>query len=420
MRIFRLGVLATLLLLLPLLAGIAAAATEAVYAQYKEAVLQVKIIDRASGSKTSIGSGFVVSRDGLLVTNYHVISDLVQKPERYRVEYLREDGSSGELLLQNLDVVHDLALLRGKGLTHRYLRLASDDPPKGTRLFSFGNPHDLGLTIVEGTFNGLLENSLYEKIHFTGSINPGMSGGPVLNQQGQVVGVNVATAGNQIGFLVPAKYVAALIASNAVATDPAKLSDRVRDELLANQARYMSGLLAAPLEQELMDGFLLPVKLAPFIKCWGDSRHEPDDLYEQVTQSCATSDDIFLSGEQSTGVIRFRHDIFTSSRLGPLRFYGFLERQFNNANLYTGGDEESVENFECKSDFVEQDQHSFKVVYCLRGYKKLAGLYDVFLTVATLDPGNKALQSSLVLSGVSAENAQNFSKSFLEAIRWKP
>lgn len=395
-----------------------AATTEQIYARYRDAVLQVRIIDRASSSKSSIGSGFMVSNDGLIITNYHVIAELIHQPEQYRAEYLRGDnGASGFLQLLDVDVVHDLALLRGKGLSGPFLRPALQAPAKGERLFAFGNPHDLGLTIVEGTYNGLLDNSLYDKIHFTGSINPGMSGGPVVDRNGAVIGVNVATAGNQIGFLVPARYVAALLKGKREKGTP--LIDRVRDQILANQELYLAPLLSAPFSNEEMQGHLLPGKLAPFIKCWGDSRHEADDLYTQVIQSCSTDDDIFLSGEQSTGAIRFRHDLFSSEELGTVRFYGLMEQEFNQPRLDPGGAEKSVDNFVCTSDLINNNDFDAKAVFCLRPYKKLAGLYDAYFTVVTLAENSQAVQSSLLLTGVSDANALKFTRRYLEAIQWK-
>lgn len=401
----------------PLLAT--AATTEQIYARHRDTVLQVRIVDRASGSKASIGSGFLVSNDGLVITNYHVIAELIHQPDRYRAEFLRGDGGiSGTLQLVDIDIVHDLALLRGKKLNGSFLSPARKAPAKGERLFAFGNPHDLGLTIVEGTYNGLLENSLYDKIHFTGSINPGMSGGPVIDSDGAVIGVNVATAGNQIGFLVPARYVAELLKGQADEGVP--LIDRVRDQLLANQERYLAPLLSTPFSQEEMQGHLLPAKLAPFIKCWGDSRHETDDLYEQVILSCSSNDDIFLAREQSTGAIRLRHDLFSSRELGAVRFYGLLEQQFNQPRLDPGGEEKSVDNFICTSDLINSEGLEAKAVYCLRPYKKLAGLYDAYFTLITLEENHQALQTSLLLNGVSAANAQMFVRRYLEAIRWNP
>src|SRR5438046_9463079 len=76
-----------------------------------------------------------------------------------------------------------------------------------------GNPLDLGFTITEGIYNGLVEHSYNERIHFTGALNPGMSGGPAVTGEGNVIGVNVATrrGGQLVSFLVPARFAAALL-----------------------------------------------------------------------------------------------------------------------------------------------------------------------------------------------------------------
>ena len=84
---------------------------------------------------------------------------------------------------------------------------------KGERLYSMGNPLDLGFTIIEGTYNGLVDRTYNDRVHFSGALNPGMSGGPTVTAEGQVVGVNVATrrGGQLLSFLVPARYAAALL-----------------------------------------------------------------------------------------------------------------------------------------------------------------------------------------------------------------
>ena len=76
-----------------------------------------------------------------------------------------------------------------------------------------GNPLDLGFTIIEGTYNGLVDRTYNDRVHFSGALNPGMSGGPTVSAEGQVVGVNVATrrGGQLLSFLVPARYAAALL-----------------------------------------------------------------------------------------------------------------------------------------------------------------------------------------------------------------
>ena len=146
-----------------------AADTAELYAQWRDRVLQVQVIDRQADTKAGIGSGFFAGRSGWIVTNYHVIAELLNQPGQYKARFLAEGGVEGDLELLMVDAVHDLALLRTVDLSKPALALGGSKPPKGTRLYSMGYPYDIGLTIVEGTYNGMLEKSLYEKLHFTGS-----------------------------------------------------------------------------------------------------------------------------------------------------------------------------------------------------------------------------------------------------------
>ena len=400
--------------------SIAGGPTEDLFRRHKGNVLQVRILDIASNAKAGIGSGFAVTSHGHIITNYHVISELVVHPGRYRAEYLLENGQKGTLQLIDLDVIHDLALLKAEGVAGKFLKLEGKEPVKGEKLFSLGNPFDLGLIIVEGTFNGFLEKSLYKKIHFTGSINPGMSGGPTLNQKGAVVGINVATAGNQVSFLVPAMYAIELLARGKNVNEPPEdFSKIVSRQLLDNQDSYMGPLMQEPFSPVSIGSYEMPGELSPFIKCWGDTRKSEGLLYEQVYQTCSTDDDIYLSGNMSSGSIHFRHELFRTEKLGIFRFYNFLESHFKQPHMHLGGDEESVGNFQCESNFVEHNGLNSKLVFCMRAYKKLAGLYDSFMTATTFSRDNEALHTTLVLSGVSYENAVRFSRAYMEAIVWK-
>ena len=67
-----------------------------------------------------------------------------------------------------VDAVYDLAVLRTSRPHKGFLKLAAVQVQQGTRLYSLGHPRDLGLTIVEGTYNGLLQHTLYPKILFSG------------------------------------------------------------------------------------------------------------------------------------------------------------------------------------------------------------------------------------------------------------
>jgi S1-C subfamily serine protease len=395
--------------------------TADVYADWRDRVVQVQVIDRQSDSKAGIGSGFFAGQPGWIVTNYHVISNLVNEEGRYRAHYLAEQGDEGELELLAVDPVHDLALLKTDSLQRQPLALAAPAPPKGSRLWSMGYPFDIGLTIVEGTYNGRLEKSLYEKLHFTGSINPGMSGGPTLDQTGSVVGVNVSTAGNQVSFLVPVRHVATLL--DGAGSQPASVTDlnsRVSGQLLNNQQHIVDGLLAGTLAETSLNGFTVPGGLANWLNCWGNSQEAENDGMALVYYRCQTTDDIFLSQSHSTGIIRYQHELLSTDELGPMRFYRQLQQRNQYPRMRLDGDEQSVTNYRCEQDFLEQSGMPMEVTYCVRRYRKLEGLYDAYLSLTSLTSDQEALQSTLVIAGFSWENLERFVARFLGTYGWTP
>jgi len=392
--------------------------TAELYASWRDRILQVQVIDQQSGSKAGIGSGFFSGKPGWVISNYHVIAELVNQPGRYTARFLTEAGEEGELEILALDTVHDLALLRAHGMDSATpFKLASELPPKGSRVWSMGYPFDIGLTIVEGTHNGMLDKSLYEKLHFTGSINPGMSGGPALNLVGEVIGVNVATAGNQVSFLVPVRFVDELIAKSMESSGgETELNKAVAVQLLDNQERITEQLLGSEFPKTRLDRFEVPGALEQYITCWGDSRDEDEVEMDTVYYRCETQDDIFLSDTLYTGIIRYQHDLISTESLSSMRFYHQLESWGHYPQLRLDGDEKTVSNYHCRSDFVDRQGLPLKATWCVRRYLDLDGLYDAYLEITSLAEPRKALQSSLLLAGFSWENLTRLSERFINAI----
>jgi hypothetical protein len=408
------------------LASVVEAQTEPVdtadlYDNWRDRVVQIQVVERQSQSKSGIGSGFLAGPPGFIISNYHVIADLANQPGEYEAWYLGEDGRRGLLQLVNVDVVHDLALLKSTDQLPAPLAIAQDVPRQGTRLYSMGFPYDIGLTIVEGTYNGMLEKSLYERMHFTGSINPGMSGGPVLNQGGEVIGINVATAGNQVGFLVPAKFASQLLADSG--TEPAtteSLHEVISQQLQANQSAITDKLLSGEFSTTRLKDFQVAGELADWMSCWGNSLQNGNDAIKHVYYHCQSQDDIFLSGSLSTGVIRFQHDLLSTDRLHPMRFYHQLEKRSFYPQLRLDGTEESVTRYQCQSGFMEQSGMNMKSVFCVRAYHKLPGIYDAYLYLTSLVEGQEALQTTLVLAGFDWENLARLSETFVGKLAWEP
>lgn len=394
---------------------------EQVYKKYGDAIYQVQVIDLASTKKSSIGSGFQIDDSGYLATNYHVVAEAIQRPADNRLEYLHDNGERGMLTIVTADVVHDLALLKMDKPGANALQLGTSRLPKGTKLFSLGNPHDIGFTIIEGTFNGLSQDSFIDRIHFSGSLNPGMSGGPALGHDGRVAGINVATAGNQISFLVPVEYLSALIdrtkestAENFLPAAPRLLQEQLVDQQKGNIDR----LLKADWEQIDFGPVSLPGRIDPVFKCWGAPGHEEKDPFTYFRTTCAVDENIFLDENFTTGGIQYRYDLITGKdELNTARFYAFYEDQYKEP-LGSGAEtrERDVTNFDCNSKFVTIAGKKWKSAFCVRQYKKYPDLYDMHFYLALLGNGKQGLLTALVAEGVTSQNALALSQSFMAHI----
>ena len=401
-------------------AQVMGATTQEIFKQFSEHVVKIEVVETGSAAKASIGTGFYASGGGHIVTNYHVVSKLIHTPDRYRIEVTDLSGQPTQATVLGVDVVYDLAVLRTNRRPKGYLTLESKAVEQGTRLYSLGHPRDLGLTTVEGTYNGLLKHTLYPKVHFTGSLNPGMSGGPALTQGGRVVGVNVATEGEQISYLVPAERVFALLERTAKTQDPSANSflAEVGKQIHANQARYLADLFSAKTPSVTLGPYSLPTKPTEFFRCWADALRRKEIPYVAITHDCSTDDYLFVSSEQSSGIVRFYHQLLSTEQLNPAQFYTLYSGQFQAGNTAVFGNEEEVTRFRCQTRNVQTRTGKLKAVLCARQYVKLPGLYDAAFRVATLGARNVGLVTTLSLSGASFENIQLLTRRYTENIKW--
>ena len=125
-----------------------------------------------------------------------------------------------------------------------------------------------------------------------------------------------------------------------------------------------------------------------------------------------------MSGSFDTGDLRYRHELVKSSRLGTLRFSSLYERSFNKPFPERGGTREDVTGFRCSERFVTVSSGTMRVAMCLRAYRKLKGLYDLRLKLATLDRNDEGLQSWFTVDGVSFDNGLKLAQRYLETFRW--
>jgi len=191
--------------------------------------------------RQAMGSGFIVSEDGYIVTNNHV----VEKAEKITVRLL--DKRHFEAKVVGSDPKTDVALLKIEANDLPHVILGDSDKLKvGEWVLAIGNPFGLDHTLTAGIVSAkgrIIGAGPYDDfIQTDASINPGNSGGPLFNFHGEVVGMNTAiiAQGQGIGFAVPVNVVKDVIS---------QLKDKGR------VVRAELGVLIQPVTKELAESF---------------------------------------------------------------------------------------------------------------------------------------------------------------------
>jgi trypsin-like peptidase len=163
----------------------------------------VTIITANNDKPIAQGTGFLVSADGVIVTNYHVIATgnvaIVKFPDDTAFPV---DG------VLAADKVRDLAIIKIHGKTFQTLALGdSDDIQVGEEVVAIGNPLSLESTVSNGIISGVRTSKEQggKFLQTTAPISPGSSGGPLFNMRGEVVGINALylEGGENLNFAIP-------------------------------------------------------------------------------------------------------------------------------------------------------------------------------------------------------------------------
>jgi putative serine protease PepD len=225
-----------------------AGSVEAVAEKVSPSVVQLQVQGRSSAGE---GSGFIISSDGLIVTNNHVVEGAA---DGGAIRAVFQDGTTATATIVGRDPTSDVAVVKAEGRKDLpVVELGSSDALKvGQGVVAIGSPFELSGTVTSGIVSSLhrptraggedgSQATVLDAIQTDAAINPGNSGGPLVNMQGQIVGINSAiyspqTANGQagsvgIGFAIPidqARRTAKEIAETGKATQTV-LGVSVRD-----------------------------------------------------------------------------------------------------------------------------------------------------------------------------------------------
>ncbi len=169
------------------------------------------------------GSGFIVSQDGYLITNKHVVED-----EEAEYTVFTNDGKEYKAEVLAKDSLNDIAVLKIDAENLPYLTFGDSEKLRvGQSVIAIGNPllefsNSVSVGVISGLSRSIIagdsifgnSEQLEGVIQTDAAINPGNSGGPLLNLKGEVIGVNVAIAsGENLGFSLPSNMVSKVFKS---------------------------------------------------------------------------------------------------------------------------------------------------------------------------------------------------------------
>lgn len=406
----------------------ASSTAQQLYASAQQDLLQLRVLTKSGNSQSSVGSGFLIGTSNLVITNYHVVSQIALEPDTYFGEYKDTQGKSGAIELLAVDVLHDLAVVRvdEQGTGFFNVPFAGGDQPQpplealkqGQHLYSLGNPLDLGFTISEGTYNGESHRGFSAQLMFTGPVNPGMSGGPNVTASGQLAGVNVAHRrdGELVSFLVPAIFVQQLLAKvSADMTPPEDFNPIIGGQLLQHQSTMVDTLLAKPFSIKQLGPYQVPVRESEQVRCWGNTDNSEKKAYSIDTINCNMESAIFVSGELQTGHLSMHHKFARNKKLNAMQF-AQLATNLYNGQVYSTAKSETITPAYCTESFVGHNNISLRALVCAEAYHKFKDLYDFTLITASTDDSDKSLQSMINIQGVSYANGVKLISQFMQGI----
>lgn len=378
----------------------------------QDAIFQVYTGKKASAME-SYGTAFVVDAvEGLLATNFHVISEALIRPKEHSL-FVRVDTRSVPVRVVAFSTPDDLALIK------------VDDPfPKkafpfsqaalrpGERSYSLGLPEDTVMTLIEGLFSDHSINGPYRALVLSTPLNHGMSGGPTLNDRGEVIGINDATlnGAQNISFAVPLARLLVLIshyhektAPWFVAPEGTSFLNQIAEQLRSFSATWLSSWTASPEASLALANWTIET-LPSGMSCWQSPDRSDSKNATVEHRLCSTKFSAFVDEGLSAGRLDLEYFSVTPLKgdAQPLQpFFRNLaaymtraENDFKTAPSYRKSDDSplQMQRFVCRHEIV-QNAHGLKLLVesCQKSLTPYPLLYDTLIRATSIGPSRHGI-----------------------------
>jgi hypothetical protein len=335
----------------------------------------IKIKSDKRGSRTSSGTGFVVRKDGLILTNYHVISSLFKngKVNKDKKAFVKIGKKEFLAELYRFDILHDLALLKVPIKFNSTVVISEKNITKGSKVFSLGYHDKEFLSINQGLFSDFIKDDENQLMALSIPINPGMSGGPVLNSALEVVGVNVLknTDRESSAYGVNLNILKRFLGTASPSELELSLEARLKKQMGKSYGRIISSVGATKTTDSL-NRWETP-NMSHFLDCgeynikknFNEDKDDADENQVHVKYKMCSMDyrKTPLSAMGQNIKINYAIANLTASKnTKELQFYEYLNNNFS-FNKWIDIFDKSV--YSCKKEYVKNGRDiAFKVSIC--------------------------------------------------------
>lgn len=397
-------------------------ASQTLFERSRPSVVEVQVKFKGNQGVASGGSGFLVHRNDLVVTNYHVVTETIYEPAEHELIVVTDKDQHIGARVVSVDVLNDLAVLKlDQALNAAPLTLQEATPARGEQGYSMGKPGAYSQSIVGGTFNGIKDQGSTPQIIFSGPINSGMSGGPTINAQGEVVGVNVAssTRNQLIGLVVPAQAAGVLIRGLGTAQIPDNAT--LRQTIAAQFGQYGRQQLRRLSQVETPIRTLGPFSVQGDLSEANECRTFKREVYKSrvktVEQNCRSNDGLYVDSGLYAGFVASSSFWLQGLDISALNLSRQVESKIDSLRSVRS-EEESLGIWSCDQQRLRAHADvPIQIYACSRPVEKLPGLFDFRFRYAPLITGKDALVVSMSLRGFDPETALLVLKQSISTVR---
>lgn len=384
--------------------------TKTIYDNSQDKIVQILIKDNTK-QDAIMGTGFYVASN-ILVTNYHVVSSYIEKPQFYRI-FAKNSKTHKEtpIKLVAFDIAHDLAILQTPESKKEYFKINPKAKLEvGEKVYSMGYPLGISLNLNESTMN---ENA--DEIHYfiATQLSHGMSGGPSFNAQGELVGVNDMVMNNTMNsFLVKSIYIKPLL--NKRALDLSGSDSSIRQTLLDEQSNQIHDLSVI---------YFAKIKPTAFTKVHFGKYQVPSQRIDELND-CSMSINVDNIKKQTMSCEDkiYRKIYFSDTENIPTLTYNYAYYRNIDSTPVDFLKSIPLHEYDISGNCVDAgsikvNAINYNVTMCVSSTNQLDGIYNVFFQAKSLEKDSYFV-INLNLYGVSKINSYNVFNQFLKGITW--